>query len=331
MIRSNVKNFLKTRNYRIRYISNNNLSTRSKYSYYESKGCEYYDFRKDLCQLDSEFRINMGVHVVPENEARVIHKWGTFYKTLEPGLHFLNPITDKVASVHSMKEQTFSIKPQEIITKNDIKGMVEGLVTFQVQDPKILSKYVEKPYETLHNIILSTVSNESIHLTMSDLLSSRTVVSNHVSDILRLKTHPWGIYIKYYEISNIIPEDLYYTHKSIKETQETTQKDWARRSENSRKDLILNAKGTAEAIKIRAEAEAEAIKTKTEAERDSYKIMGTLLKEDSTGEGILKFSLALKTINTWGLLAEKGANIPVNPTHKGMAEALSTFDSIKKL
>lgn len=48
--------------------------------------------------------INLGVHIVPQQSAFVVERFGKFSKVLNAGIHLLIPIVDRVAYVHMLKE-----------------------------------------------------------------------------------------------------------------------------------------------------------------------------------------------------------------------------------
>ena len=58
-----------------------------------------------------------GVRVVPEQSAWIVERFGKFSQVLAPGLHFLIPFVDRIAYVHSLKEQAIKIPNQTAITK----------------------------------------------------------------------------------------------------------------------------------------------------------------------------------------------------------------------
>ena len=57
------------------------------------------------------------MRVVPEQSAWVVERFGRFSQVLAPGLHFLIPLVDKIAYVHSLKETVIKIPNQTAITK----------------------------------------------------------------------------------------------------------------------------------------------------------------------------------------------------------------------
>ena len=48
--------------------------------------------------------INLGVHIVPQQSAYVVERFGRFNKVLHAGIHVLFPLVDRVAYVHVLKE-----------------------------------------------------------------------------------------------------------------------------------------------------------------------------------------------------------------------------------
>ena len=56
--------------------------------------------------------------MVPQQIAWVVERLGRFHKILDPGLHFLVPVADRIAYAHSLKEEAIPIPNQQAITKD---------------------------------------------------------------------------------------------------------------------------------------------------------------------------------------------------------------------
>lgn len=76
--------------------------------------------------------INWGVKFVPQQEAYVIERFGKFSKVLEAGLHLLIPFVDRIAYIHSLKEQTIEIPEQAAVTTDNVSIRVNGVLFVKV-------------------------------------------------------------------------------------------------------------------------------------------------------------------------------------------------------
>lgn len=74
--------------------------------------------------------------VVPQQEAYIVERLGRFHSVLKPGLNILVPFLDRVAYRHSLKEIPLDVPSQVCITRDNTQLTVDGILYFQVTDPK---------------------------------------------------------------------------------------------------------------------------------------------------------------------------------------------------
>ena len=79
------------------------------------------------------------VRIVPQQYAWVVEKLGRYDRTLEPGLRFIFPPFEKVAYKHSLKEIPLDVAEQTCITRDNTQLAVDGIIYFQVTDPRLAS------------------------------------------------------------------------------------------------------------------------------------------------------------------------------------------------
>src|SRR3954471_8080882 len=80
-----------------------------------------------------------GVRIVPQQNAWVVERLGKFHAVLEPGLQLIVPFIDRIAYKHSLKEVPLDIPEQICITKDNTQLTVDGIIYFQVIDPRLAS------------------------------------------------------------------------------------------------------------------------------------------------------------------------------------------------
>ena len=81
-----------------------------------------------------------GVRIVPQQSAWVVERLGqASTQMLEPGLNFIVPFFDRVAYRHSLKEVPLDVPEQVCITKDNTQLAVDGIIYYQVTDPRLAS------------------------------------------------------------------------------------------------------------------------------------------------------------------------------------------------
>ena len=79
------------------------------------------------------------IRVVPQQHAFVVERLGRFYAVLQPGLNFVIPFVDRIAYRHDLREIPFDVPSQICITKDNTQLQVDGILYFQVTDPRLAS------------------------------------------------------------------------------------------------------------------------------------------------------------------------------------------------
>jgi regulator of protease activity HflC (stomatin/prohibitin superfamily) len=79
------------------------------------------------------------IRVVPQQRAWVLERLGRFHSVLQPGLNFVVPFLDRVAYKHDLREIPLDVPPQICITRDNTQLQVDGILYFQVTDPRLAS------------------------------------------------------------------------------------------------------------------------------------------------------------------------------------------------
>ena len=112
--------------------------------------------------------IAKAIRVVPQQHALVIERWGRFHAVLAPGLNFVVPFVDRVAYKHDLREIPFDVPSQICITKDNTQLQVDGILYFQVTDPKLASRSYGTDY-----IALAAAADGSFHPVWIDTRDGR--------------------------------------------------------------------------------------------------------------------------------------------------------------
>ncbi len=232
------------------------------------------------------------IRIVPQAQAYVIERLGTYQATWSVGFHLKLPIIDKVAQRVSLKEQVVDFAPQPVITKDNVTMRIDTVVFFQITDPKLFAYGVEKPIMAIENLTATTLRNIIGDLELDQTLTSRETINTKMRATLDVATDPWGIKVNRVELKNIIPP------AAIQDAMEKQMK-----AERERREQILIAEGEKKSAVLRAEGQKESIILAAEAEKQSAILRAEAVKEATIrkAEGEAEAIITVQKANADGL------------------------------
>lgn len=222
-----------------------------------------------------------GLYTVDQSQRGLIQRFGKYHKYVDPGLHLKIPFVDKLI-IRDIREDTVEIRPQSVITKDNVEILVDGVFWCRVQPQETSVKKsfyeIDDYIFALKKLTHTNLREEYGKMDFDEALTSREQVGQNLIKILHEKAKHWGIDVTAVEIQTIDPPaDI---KKAMHKEKTAEQERRARRkralgekeaAEQEKEAEILKAEGEAQAIRLKAEAEAGAIKQVSEAAEAYFK------------------------------------------------------------
>ena len=274
------------------------------------------------------------IRIVPQANAFVIERLGTYMQTWQTGLHFKIPLIDKVARKVSLKEHVIDFPPQPVITKDNVTIEIDTVVYFQVTDPKLFTYGVENPMAAIENLSATTLRNIIGELELDETLTSRELIISKITLVLDEATDAWGIKINRVEVKNITPPRDIQAAMEKQMRAEREKREAILQAEGEKRSAVLIAEGNKEALILSAEAEKEAAIRRAEGEAQAI-----LKVQEATASGIrmiaeagaTKEVLTLKGLEAFEHAADGQSTKIIIPSEiQGLAGLASSLTEIAK-
>ena len=124
------------------------------------------------------------VHIVPQANAYVVERLGSYYATWSNGLHVKIPFIDKVSKRVNLMEQVVDFPPQSVITKDNVRMQIDTVVYYQITDCKLYAYGVTNPIFAIENLTATTLRNMIGELDLDGTLTSRDTINTKMRAIL---------------------------------------------------------------------------------------------------------------------------------------------------
>ncbi len=149
-----------------------------------------------------------GIRIIAQWERGVRFRLGRYKDTLEPGFRLIIPVLDSVRRV-DIRIITIDIQRQQVITRDNVPIMINGVVYFRVTDPAAAIIKVQE-YEYAMSQYAQTALRDVVgSRNLDDVLTERESIGRQIEEIVDKATDPWGIEVTEIKLQDVdMPEDL---------------------------------------------------------------------------------------------------------------------------
>ncbi|MCZ7563306.1 MAG: SPFH/Band 7/PHB domain protein [Burkholderiales bacterium] len=214
-----------------------------------------------------------GVRIIPQQEAWVVERLGRFHEVLEPGLRIIIPIVDRVAYKHSLKEVPFDVPEQVCITKDNTQLAVDGIVYYQVTDPRLASYGTSDYLMAITQLAQTTLRSEVGKMELDKTFESRDELNRQIVSVLDDAGRSWGVKVLRYEVKNLTPPEAILRAMQQQITAEREKRAVIAKSEGQRQEEINIADGAKQAAILTSEGEKTALINKAQGEATAIRVV----------------------------------------------------------
>lgn len=207
--------------------------------------------------------------IVPQQSALVIERLGRFYAVLAPGLNIVIPFIDRVAYQHSLKEIPLDIPSQVCITRDNTQLQVDGILYFQVIDPRMASYGSSDYVMAISQLAQTTLRSVIGKLEMDKTFEERDEINRSIVAALDEAAASWGVKVLRYEIKDLTPPQAILHSMQQQITAEREKRALIAQSEGVKQQQINLATGQREAAIQQSQGEMQANINESEGERQA--------------------------------------------------------------
>lgn len=212
--------------------------------------------------------------LINEGNEALVERLGRYHRKLRPGMNFIVPLIDTIVMEDTTREQILDIKPQNVITADNVYIEVDGVIFWRINDMEKSFYRIDDIQVALANLVQVELRANLAERTFEQVIASRTEVNKALLTTINKTAADWGVQIIRVDIQSITPP-------------ESVQKSMA--DQNAaviRKRAAITA----------AEGEQEAAIKRAQATRTSVQILSEALRTNPESKDILKYLVAQEQV-----------------------------------
>ena len=280
------------------------------------------------------------IRVVPQQHAMVVERLGRFYAVLQPGLNFVIPFVDRVAFRHDLREIPLDVPSQVCITRDNTQLQVDGILYFQVTDPKLASYGSSNFVLAITQLAQTTLRSVIGRMELDRTFEERDQINANVVAALDEAAANWGVKVLRYEIKDLTPpkEILHAMQaqitaerekRAVIATSEGKQQEQINLANGARQAAIAKSEGEKQAAINNAQGNAAAILAIADANAEAIRKVGQAI-ESGGGINAVNLKVAEQYVAAFAGLARTGNTLIVPSNLADLAGLVATAMSVVK-
>lgn len=171
------------------------------------------------------------IRQVNQYERGVKFTMGRFVGMIDPGWRLVIPVFQSMKKV-DLRLKAVDVPAQDAITKDNVSAKINAVIYYRVVDASKSVLDVENVNYAVLQLAQTTMRNIVGEVTLDELLSQRTVISEKIEKIVDEATLTWGVEVTTVELKDInLPPDMVRTIGKQAE------------AERERRAVIINSEG----------------------------------------------------------------------------------------
>jgi regulator of protease activity HflC (stomatin/prohibitin superfamily) len=254
------------------------------------------------------------------------------------------PFLDRVAYRHSLKETSLDVQEQVCITRDNTQLGVDGIIYYQVTDPKLASYGSSDYVSAVTQLAQTTLRSEIGKMELDKTFESRDEINRQVVAVLDEAGRTWGVKVLRYEIKNLTPPEAILRAMQAQITSEREKRALIAKSEGQRQEeinladgekqaAVLKSEGDKTAAINRAQGEAARIQLIAEATAGAISTVAQALNGPG-GNQAANLEVAKQYVNAFAHLARTNNTliVPANVADVAtmVSSAMAVMDNVKK-
>ncbi|KAJ9056730.1 hypothetical protein DSO57_1029995 [Entomophthora muscae] len=179
---------------------------------------------------------------VEQGNVGLITRFGRYLKTTDPGLTWVNPVTESLATV-DVKIQVINIADVAIMTKDNVNITIDCVLYWHVVDPYQASFGVANVYAALMERAQTTIRAVLGQRCLQDCIENRGEIAQEVEISISAPATSWGV-----KVESVLIKDLAFSRELSESLSSAAQ---AKRIGESR---VIAAQAEVDSAKLMREA-----------------------------------------------------------------------------
>jgi regulator of protease activity HflC (stomatin/prohibitin superfamily) len=200
------------------------------------------------------------IRIVQQGFVGVVKRLGQFHSIRNPGITFLIPFIDAMATV-DMRETPRTGDRQDVISRDNVSMQCNATIFSQVVDARSALFVVSDYFVAVDQLARSSLRAVFGELTLDEALSQREQINARLQSRMEAETDKWGVRINRVEIIDIVPPQQILQAMALQKQADQEKRAAILMSEGQQQSAINVAEGQKQATILEAEGRGQAIAT----------------------------------------------------------------------